>query len=332
VSLQALVIDQHALSALSSAAIDDEWFKTFPLPETSTLKRVELDGVCYILSKRADEKSRLLVVKAGDNGVFAIVASPRHAFERIVHVALAQFEHGISIPVKWRSFHDGTLLSVYAQPEAVGPRQRVYFEKAPEGSGHLYAYAATDKVEDFNRVPINISVFRRALDKFLDAVVAAPPPPEDGGAFGIMLTEPLGRTLVGGYSLSEWYEKRLTSEQRRFVDHDHRTPVRLKGAAGTGKTVSMAVKCLMDVYKFEDQGRDSRVAFLTHSVALAQDVLPGMFSTLARIHRITHRVSARPARFRYSDQHLTLDRARRPWRTQRVNRNRMLFGWILIAA
>src|SRR6516165_6580361 len=36
----------------------------------------------------------------------------------------------------------------------------------------------------------------------------------------------------------------------------------------------------------------------------------------------------RPARFRYSDQHLTLDRARRPWRTQGVNRDRMLFGWL----
>src|SRR6516165_2385412 len=51
-----------------------------------------------------------------------------------------------------------------------------------------------------------------------------------------------------------------------------------------------------------------------------------------RIHRITHRISARPARFRYSDQHLTLDRARRPWRTQGVNRDRVLFGWISTAA
>src|SRR5262245_30059404 len=34
-------------------------------------------------------------------------------------------------------------------------------------------------------------------------------------------------------------------------------------------------------------------------------------------------MSARPARFRYSDQHLTLDRARRPWRTHGVNRDRI---------
>lgn len=144
------------------------------------------------------------------------------------------------------------------------------------------------KSEDFNRVPIDISVFRRAVDKFLDAVVAEPPPPpKDSGAFGIMLMEPLGSTLVGGYSLSEWYEKRLTTDQRRFVDHDLQTPVRLKGAAGTGKTLSMAVKCLRDVYKFEDQGFAKRVAFLTHSVALAQDVLPGMFSTFDHSMRWT---------------------------------------------
>src|SRR5262249_54361702 len=49
---------------------------------------------------------------------------------------------------------------------------------------------------------------------------------------------------------------------------------------------------------------------------------------LARVARIARWVTARPARFRYSDQHLTLDRARRPWRTQGVNRDRMLFGSI----
>src|SRR5262249_60728106 len=39
-----------------------------------------------------------------------------------------------------------------------------------------------------------------------------------------------------------------------------------------------------------------------------------------------------PARFRYSNQQLILDCARRGWRTRRGNRNRMLFGSILTAA
>ena len=85
---QALVIDQHALNILSSAEIRNEWFTTFPRPEGNALKRIELDEVCYILSNRADEKSRLLVVNSSERGIFATVVSPRHAFERIVHVAL----------------------------------------------------------------------------------------------------------------------------------------------------------------------------------------------------------------------------------------------------
>src|SRR5215469_10098714 len=52
-----------------------------------------------------------------------------------------------------------------------------------------------------------------------------------------------------------------------------------------------------------------------------------------RLHnRAAWQLRVRTARFRYSDQHLTLDRARRPWRTQGVNRHRMLFGWISTAA
>ena len=40
---------------------------------------------------------------------------------------------------------------------------------------------------------------------------------------------------------------------------------------------------------------------------------------------------ARLARFRYSDQQLILDRSGRPWRTQWVNWDRNLFGWISTA-
>ena len=276
----ALVLDQYALSLLGSAAIENGWFEKFSLPEESGLKRIEIEGVCYILSSRADEKSRLLVINAEKNGVFARAASPRHVFERIIHVALAQFEREISIPVKWRSFQEGQLLSVYAQPEAVGPRQRVYFDRGPDGLSHLYVYALTDKVEDFANVQLDMEPLRQGLDHYLDAVIAPPPAKTKEHAYGIVLTEPLGTTLVGGFTLSEWYNRKLTQQQRRFVDHDHKTPVRLKGAAGTGKTLSMAVKCLLDLYKCEDAGRDARVAFLTHSVALAQDVLPGMFMGL----------------------------------------------------
>ena len=280
-TIRALVIDQHALNSLGSAAIEDEWFKEFPLPPASGLKRVVIGDVCYILSPRADEESRLLIVKAGEGGTFDKAKSPRHAFDRIVHVALTQFESGISIPVKWRAYYADPYFSVYAQPEAICPKQRIYFKRTSKETGHLYVYALTDSVENIEDVPLDEAPVQITLGNYVEAVLSSSTNQKDGAAdFGIVLTEPLGKTLVGGFDLTEWYERRLTTEQRRFVDHNANTPVRLKGAAGTGKTVSMAVKCLRDLYKLDEKGADARIAFLSHSVALAHDVMPSIFTVL----------------------------------------------------
>lgn len=278
---EALVVDQYAIGVLGAAVVDNDWFQQFDLPSGNVgLKRVVIGGTVYILSSRADEKSHLLVVNAGPQGVFALSKSPRHAFERIIHVAISRFEKGVSIPIKWRQFTEGALLSIYAQTEAVGAKQRIYFDRSPGGSQNIFAFAITQVSEDFDDVPRNADVYKRAIDKYLDAVVSEAPATSDVGSFGITLTQPLGMTLVGGANLEEWYDRKLTVEQRRFVDRDHRTPVRLKGAAGTGKTVSMAIKCLIDLYRFEDTSHDASVAFITHSTALAHDVLPGMFMSL----------------------------------------------------
>jgi hypothetical protein len=278
---KALVVDQRVLLALASAVVEDEWFSTFHVPQMARqLKRFEKDGYIYILSEGASESSRLLVIRTGKNGVFAKAKSPRHVFDRILHVALSKFDAATFIPVKWKSYHENALLSVYAQPEAIAPSQRVYFDQAPQNTNHLFAYALTDTVEQFDKVPKDPSVFRAAIDHYVDALLAPNESTGSEATHGIVLSEPLGSALFGAGSLGEWYDRKLTADQRRFVDRDDRAPVRLKGPAGSGKTAAMAVKCLRDAYRLEDDKRASRIAFITHSSALAHDVLPGMFFTL----------------------------------------------------
>ena len=202
--MKALVIEQHALVVLSTAAIEDAWFGTFNLPDDSGLRGIEIKDIRYILSRRADEKSRLLVINTTTEGIFVHAKSPRHAFERIIHVALSQFENGVSIPIKWRLFQEGTLLSIYAQPEAIASAQRTYFDRSPRQTDHVYAYALTEKVENFDDVGMNIDLFAECLDNYLDAVLATPTSNGNKGAFGITLTEPLGKSLVGNHSLADW--------------------------------------------------------------------------------------------------------------------------------
>jgi hypothetical protein len=78
---------------LSSAIFDDLWFDKYLLPPDSRLKRIEIGEIIYILSDKADENSQLLIVNVGPDGVLGYDVSPRHLFERIMHVGRVNFEH-----------------------------------------------------------------------------------------------------------------------------------------------------------------------------------------------------------------------------------------------
>jgi hypothetical protein len=63
-----------------------------------------------------------------------------------------------------------------------------------------------------------------------------------------------------------------------FVNKSHNQPVRLRGAAGTGKTQAMTIKCINDLLSDLAGENTKTFAFLTHSSALAHDVILGMFA------------------------------------------------------
>src|ERR1700734_1134747 len=141
--IQSLIIDLEALDRLGSALYDDNWFGTYLLPPSSQgLKRVQLGESAYILSDKADERSPLLVINVSKDGVFTRGVSPRHLFERILHVARATFEQRISINQKWSPYEEGSVLSIYSQPMAIAENvgQRTYFDRHPKGLSHIYAF------------------------------------------------------------------------------------------------------------------------------------------------------------------------------------------------
>lgn len=274
----ALVIDSKAISILDRAFIEDAWMQKFEVPQnTDGLRRVELDDVVYLLSKDADLDDNYLVINTAIFNPTAGVAKPVMVFERIIRVALRHFDRNIAIPISWQPYYSGSLLSVYAQPPRES-KQRVNFDQSPDGSGSLYAFAITSTPEDLARVPEDNALYKRAIDCICDALLAEPPSVPHVGNFGVLLTEPLGVRLASAGTLQEWYEQRLNREQREFVDRLHDQPARLRGAAGTGKTQSMVVKCLRDLYS--DTGGDKTFAFLTHSSALANTVVRGMLQAL----------------------------------------------------
>ncbi|ELB7341471.1 UvrD-helicase domain-containing protein [Vibrio cholerae] len=272
--IRSIVLDEEAVNILSSAILDSIWFREFRLPEAYNNKLCSiLDGnIQYIISNSATKNSRLLVIKIEDNGLYCGLEGKEliTAFERSLVIALSKFRKSISPGRNWGKYVDHNIISIFATNRNASEALRLYFNTSPFDTNHIYLYKSTKKI---NHMQSNdsedelfidsISNFEKTLEvcTFEDKV----PQKENIKDFGIELTEPYKSFDGLSYSLEQWYENKLTDEQRRFVDKNYDNPVRLKGAAGTGKTLALAVKFLRDAYSFEERREKKRLLFLTHS-------------------------------------------------------------------
>lgn len=281
-SVDTLVIDQSALIVLDSALVEDGWFTEFNLPNDHTsLKRVRLGTRVYFLSQEPTADPGLLVIDLKATKLLTGEINLRYRFERTLRVALRHFSRDVAIPVKWQLFHSGSLISVYGDTLAKNSGLRIYFDQAPDDKRNIFAYGSSiGPVMDFSTLARNEELYKAAIAGYEDAALTEVETNAEGGHLGIVLAQPLGAKFSGSATLEDWYEKRLTTDQRRFVDCEHKVPVRLRGAAGTGKTQAVAIKALKDLYAAEEQGTDTRIAVITHSSALAHEVVRGMFYAL----------------------------------------------------
>ena len=278
--IKSLVIDRHALHIIDSAYIEAEWFEAFHLPPgTENLKRVQIGETIYILSEAADTDG-LLVVKVGTGGVFNQGPKSTSVFEKIIRIALRQFDRTISIPALWQPYREGSLLSLFAENFSKKGKHRIYFDSAPLGTSNIYAFAVTDGVKINSSVDEDLSIYTSAIDGFIEAALQESANENVVGNYGIHLSQSLENQLVFPGTLQEWLDKLLTEEQLRFVNKGLDSPIRLRGAAGTGKTQAMAVKCLHEIYEDVKIGGDKSFAFITHSSALAHNVIRDMFYAL----------------------------------------------------
>lgn len=269
-----LILDQEAINVLDAALIEDEWFISFEIPENKNgLRKVNIENNIYILSEKADESSGLLFV---NTAIFESIAHPKYLFERVARVAFRYFDRGISIPVAWQPYYTGARLSIYAQSYAIeSKRFRAYFEQSVKGGNNIYAFALSNDPIDQNNVDIDMESYHQAFNCYLDALIAdSSASTQSVGDFGILLSEPLRAQFARSGSLSEWYDRKLNKEQLQFVDKKSDHPIRLRGAAGTGKTQAMAVKCLRELYEDKE---NKTFAFLTHSSALAHEIIREIF-------------------------------------------------------
>ncbi|WP_054811363.1 UvrD-helicase domain-containing protein [Nocardia arizonensis] len=81
----------------------------------------------------------------------------------------------------------------------------------------------------------------------------------------------LGQSTTKGWPYNKWMEE-ITEDQRSFIEAATSRSIRLRGPAGSGKTLAITLKAAREVLNARDNGVESRVLIVTHSWSLASDI------------------------------------------------------------
>lgn len=273
---KAVAIDLSALDRLQAGFdFDVDWFTTWseePLPEG--VVRVETGETVYLLGPRADADSILLIIEIQKKGLFDALAAKHRpeAFLRLVRLGRsAQTPGRHPLPISWAPYHAGSLVSFRSNSGASGEHARIEVDLNPRGTGHAFAYNLDREKRDLYRVEVNYAVFDAVISGLEDAVIemlSRPSAPKHRDDTKVELLE-LSNRVTLGRSLDEWLDGLLTKPQLDFVHVPLTRSLRLVGAAGTGKTLSLVVKCVSEFRKHvATEGH--RCLFLTHSQATVE--------------------------------------------------------------
>lgn len=99
----------------------------------------------------------------------------------------------------------------------------------------------------------------------------APIKERDDMPFGVVELENRDLSIDSTIGYEAWVQY-LTEKQKRFIESPVEGPERLEGAAGTGKTLSMVLRCIRMLKEKEEQNEEFRILFITHSLATKEKI------------------------------------------------------------
>lgn len=290
----AVVFDEVVLARLQlSIDVNVTWLQDFgPAPDTLDCQRVVRNNTVYFLAPEESRPLKLLVIDTRrSSGFFHLLdASYRvEAFFRLIRAARIAMEPGRqSIPHGWGPFHAGSRQSFFARHGIVRNPPRIEVDVNPRKSNHIFAFALSTVRKHLEEYDVDYTPFDVAMKYYQEAQLKAIEQMEAAAstATGIgkrsfsLTTIDSDDKIAHGRTLDDWLSL-LTIEQRAFIECPLDRSLRLVGAAGTGKSLSMMLKCLSEFEKRGAQSGGLRILFLTFSQSTA-DTAIAAFASLDR--------------------------------------------------
>ena len=182
------------------------------------------------------------------------------------------------LPRNWHGYHSDNLVTFFAAAQSVasfGPRW--VCEVRPEESDDVAFWELTERQERVwlaDYVP-PVGKYRECRTAWNDGVSEALEHLREANRSieGYNLADLPGTDVTGGLTYSQWLP-RLTAGQKRFLEAPIHESLRLRGPAGSGKTLALAIKAVREIQNVREQGQPGlRILYLTHSWSLSEDVV-----------------------------------------------------------
>jgi hypothetical protein len=205
--------------------------------------------------------------------------------ERVDRAARAMARPPVSLPLQWSKFSYENLLAFFALPRNLNPDSLRWIAESLR-DGHVCFWRLTDRRDplplqnyapDSTLVGAAIDAFPRALVESVEAFAGLTSKPQRLQPSVDLERVGIG-SLVKDHSYSEWLPL-LTESQKSVLDSTLAEPLKIRGVAGSGKTLILQLKALTELYRADSRAADKeesvdipKVLFLTHTWAMAQQV------------------------------------------------------------
>lgn len=278
------VFSVAALDALleGASALDaDSSIFTVARDVQERVTHVEVDGISFYVHASDGTEARRIVLPSEltVDELDANRAVAEASLQRAHQMALTAERPPLRLNPGWSPYQYKNLVAFFAVPRWIGALRWVA-QMNPRGSRDVVLWELTTPSK-----PLELERFRPALEQYDKAVAAWDEATVQAARrfarlhrterAGVSETIDLAATswgaVTGHRAYSAWLD-RLTDDQRQFLEKPATVSTRLRGPAGTGKTLLLELKALRQLYEARDKGREIRILFATHSWAVAMQV------------------------------------------------------------
>jgi hypothetical protein len=250
----------------------DKWWTTLQLLKPGNisdgLEMGAANDISCFWSSPDDNTDSLLIIGCPEilrGGADRDASIAMRRIAKLMQVALG----GGRVPPEFGPFRHGNKICAFAYNYGSG-QQRVVAEVRPSGSSDFFVCGfGNDEGKILSSYNPDEGLYQSGRAAFAQLFPRAS---ESSSARSITLGaayEKFG-TSIGSHKTWQSWLAVLNADQKAFITMAMDRPIRLRGTAGTGKTLTLSIKAMTLLEEARQKQQPCRILFLTHSWALAE--------------------------------------------------------------